>query len=109
LFLGVIHTALTPVFHDEFAPDALRFAGTGLALVFLGLLNIMAERTFEPWMLNIGIAANLVGSIWAALVAIALPEIQAFLSLIIFLAVPTNSVLVRLKEMPFWRWPSFSS
>ena len=49
LSLGVIHTALTPLFYDRFSPDALWFAGTGLALVFLGLLNLVAERVWELW------------------------------------------------------------
>ena len=97
LLIGVIHTALTPVFYHEFSPDALWFAGTGLALVFLGLLNITAERVFEPWILNICVVANLVGCIYSILIVIVLPEIQAVAGLLIFLAVTIGSILARLK------------
>ena len=97
LSIGVIHTALTPVFYREFSPDAMWFAGTGLALVFLGLLNIAAERVGEPWILNMSIVANLVGCIYSILIVIALPELQAFVSLLIFLAVAIGSIVVRMK------------
>jgi hypothetical protein len=97
LLIGVIHTALTPVFYPEFSPDALWFAGTGLALVFLSLLNIAAERVFELWILNISIVANLVGCIYNVLIVMALPEFQAFVSLLIFLAVTIGSIFVRIS------------
>jgi len=97
LSLGVIHTALTPLFYDQFSPDALWFAGTGLALVFLGLLNLMAERVWEVWALNICIAANLIGCVYGILVAIALPEIQAYIAVIIFIVVFVASILARLN------------
>ena len=95
--LGVIHTALTPLFYDRFSPDALWFAGTGLALVFLGLLNIVAERVWEVWALNVCIAANLIGCVYGILVVLALPEIQAYVGLVIFIAVVIASVLARLN------------
>jgi hypothetical protein len=37
--LGVLHTVLTPVFHALYSLQSLWFAGTGLALLFLGLLQ----------------------------------------------------------------------
>lgn len=97
LLIGVIHTALTPVFYDQFSVDAIWFAGTGLALIFLGLLNIVGERVFEPWVLNICIAANVVGLIYGFLIVIVLPEFQAFLSLLIFLMVTIGSIAVRIS------------
>jgi hypothetical protein len=97
LLLGLIHTALTPVFYREFSEDALWFAGTGLALVFLSLLNIAAERVCEPWILNMSIGANLTGCIYSLLIVIALPEFQAFVSLLIFLAVTIGSIVVRMR------------
>ena len=97
LFIGVIHMALTPVFYDQFSVDALWFVGTGLALVFLGLLNIVGERIFEPWVLNICIAANVVGLIYGLLIVIVLPEFQAFVSLMIFLAVTIGSITMRMS------------
>lgn len=42
--LGVVHTALTPVFYENFSHNALWFAGSGLAMIFVGLLNITLSR-----------------------------------------------------------------
>ena len=39
--LGIVHTALTRVFFQEFSIDALWFAGSGLAMIFVGFLNIV--------------------------------------------------------------------
>jgi hypothetical protein len=42
--LGAVHTALTPMFYGRFTLGALWFAGSGLAMVFLGFLNITFGR-----------------------------------------------------------------
>ena len=42
--LGVVHTALTPVFYGKFSHNALWFAGSGLAMIFVGLLNLTLSR-----------------------------------------------------------------
>jgi len=97
LLLGIAHTALTPLFYAGLSPDALWFAGTGLALIFLGLLNVAAERVFEPWILNLCIAANLIGCVYGMLLVVALPAAQAFAALAIFLAVAVGSIFVRLR------------
>jgi hypothetical protein len=99
LLIGVIHTALTPLFYDRFSPDTLWFAGTGLALVYLSLLNLMAERSRVDWMLKICVAANLAGLIYGALIVFALPEIQAFISLFIFLAVTVGSAYALFESL----------
>jgi len=102
LFIGVIHTALTPLFYPSMSPDALWFAGTGLALVFLGLLNIAAARSRGKGILNMAVAANLVGSIWSLLVVIALAEIQAWISMVIFGLVTMSSIFVRFRGKTRW-------
>ena len=42
--LGLVHTALTPVFYGRFSHNALWFAGSGLAMVFVGLLKLTLGR-----------------------------------------------------------------
>jgi len=42
--LGVVHTALTPMFYGRLSPGALWFAGAGLAMIFVGFLNISFAR-----------------------------------------------------------------
>jgi sulfite exporter TauE/SafE len=97
LELGLIHTALTPLFYDHLSTAALWFAGTGLALVFLGLLNLAAGRVWQAWLLNICIAANLVTAIYCAVIVTVLPEFQAYLALLFILAVFVASIGSRLK------------
>jgi hypothetical protein len=80
--LGTGHTLLTPVFYPDFSADALWFAGTGLALLFLGLFNIATLQNSIPTLLNLCVIANLIGLIFLALVTVAVPEIQAFIALL---------------------------
>jgi hypothetical protein len=42
--LGVVHTALTPIFYGRFTLGALWSAGSGLAMISVGLLNLTLER-----------------------------------------------------------------
>lgn len=42
--LGVVHTALAPLFYGRFSHNALWFAGSGLAMIFVGLLNLTLGR-----------------------------------------------------------------
>lgn len=42
--LGAVHTGLTPMFYGRFTLGALWFAGSGLAMIFLGFLNITFVR-----------------------------------------------------------------
>ena len=42
--LGAVHTALTPVFYARLTPNAMWFAGAGLAMVFAGFLNVTLSR-----------------------------------------------------------------
>ena len=39
--LGVVHCALTPAIYRAFSLSALWFFGTGLALIFVGMLNVL--------------------------------------------------------------------
>ena len=82
LFLGVGHTLLTPMFYPSFSDDALWFAGTGLSLFFLGLLNWVAIRAKVKWIYNFVVPANVIGGIFITAVAVPVPEIQAILAVI---------------------------
>lgn len=91
--LGVIHTALTPLFYSRLDEDALWFASTGLALVFLGMLNLAAERVWQPWLIMLCIPANLVMFVFGALVVAVMPEVQAWLFLVFVFCLALASIL----------------
>lgn len=107
LMLGVIHSALTPVFYKSFSVDALWFFGTGLSLVFLSMLNIAASRILEKWVLKMTLIANIIGSLFSAsLLFLLTDEPQAYLGLAFHLivlfacmGVLRKHVLIKNKEI----------
>jgi sulfite exporter TauE/SafE len=42
--LGAVHTSLTPAFNKELSVDAMYFASAGLAMIYLGFLNLAFSR-----------------------------------------------------------------
>lgn len=79
--LGAVHTLLTIPSYDQLTPRAVWFAGTGLMMVFLGLLNLIARRTADPGARRLCQAADLLGFSFGVLSVIAIPEPQALLGL----------------------------
>lgn len=80
--LGVGHTLLTPVFaRRQPRLQQLWFAGSGLTLVFLGLLNLARACTGEPTVQRLCQLANPVGTLYLALLVRDLPEPQAYAAL----------------------------
>ncbi|MBN1427410.1 MAG: hypothetical protein JXB07_03435 [Anaerolineae bacterium] len=98
VLLGIVHTAFTPVFYNKLSSDALWFAGTGLALVYLGLANIFAEKVAKIWMLNTSIVANVLGSLFIILLVIILGFApQSVVALLFFVGMTLGSILLRVR------------
>lgn len=53
--LGGIHLSMTHVFYGKLSVSALWFAGTGLSLVFLGLLNYAALKAALSGRFSVGV------------------------------------------------------
>ena len=89
IILGVCHTSLTPVFFKIFDLNALWFAGTGMAFIFLGLINIFRLRTAELLIKSLCSLSNGLALIFCILIVLKLNQPQAFISLLtlIFLIV----------------------
>lgn len=92
IVLGVGHTILTPAFYPEFSQDAVWFAGTGLAVLFLGLLNTTALLFPRRAILNLCLAANVIGTAYSGLIIAVVPEIQAFIAVGAFLLATVGAV-----------------
>jgi hypothetical protein len=90
--LGTGHTLLTPVFYPGFSADALWFAGTGLSLLFLGVLNIVAERLPDRGLHNLCVVANLIGTTFLILVTVTVPEFQAFMATLAAIIATAGSI-----------------
>ena len=98
LMLGVIHSALTPVFYKTFmSVEAMWFFGTGLSLVFLGMLNIASGKILNIWMLKFTIAGNVAGTTFSLLLWLVLPEPQAIVGFVFHLIVLLASVFAFIK------------
>lgn len=86
LALGVVHTALTPVFARDTLEDAVWFSGSGLAVLFVGLLNLAARRGGGQGLWSMSAAAGTVASVWGLILVVAIPEPHAFLALVVLVA-----------------------
>lgn len=93
--LGTGHTLLTPIFSPGFDTDALWFAGSGLGLLFLGLLNLTVLMSAARATLNLCLIANLMGFVYTTLVAVTLPVPQAFLAILASLGVMIGCISAR--------------
>jgi hypothetical protein len=89
--LGTVHALGTRVFYDGLSPGAIWFAGTGLSLVFLGILNLVATAaaSSRAWLLCR--IANLIGAAFGLLAVLAVPEPQAYLGLLLLVMLVVTS------------------
>lgn len=93
--LGAAHVLFTAVEHDALSPDAVWFAGAGLALVFLGLLNLAVAAADHRPADAICRVANVLGAAYGLLAVIAVPVPQAFLGLALTVVLAAGSFLGR--------------
>ena len=85
---GIIHTALTPLFYPAGGEDPLWFAGSGLALIMLGLLNLARRAAPYPRVRQLSAAGNLVGVVYMIIVTTMLPAPHVMF-ILVMLAIAT--------------------
>src|SRR5512145_2519641 len=97
LVMGVGHTTATPTFAPGWTEAAAWFSGSGLALVFLGLLNAarLWGRGDAPRLRGLCLAANALALVWIAFVIAILPVPQAFIVLVAILGTTVFPFLTR--------------
>lgn len=95
--LGCIHIAFTPVFYKEFNIDAIWFSSCGIAFVFAGFFNYFASILSLKKYLNFALIINIISLIISILITYKLKEPQAFLSIILFIALLSFNFL-RIKK-----------
>lgn len=89
---GAVHTAFA-VCYGELSPDAVWFAGAGLALVFLGLLNVAAGVASSAQAWTLCRVANVLGVAFGVPAAIAVWEPQGYLGLLLLVALTVTSLM----------------
>lgn len=95
--LGVVHTAPTPVFYGRFSLGALWFAGAGLAMVFVGLLNIGLSRAFgrDRLMRILCYAANVITTSFGVLLVTVDIEPQVIFGLVLIILMTITAFMLR--------------
>ncbi len=93
--IGVVHSALTPLFYDTLNIDALWFFGSGLCYVFMGLYNLAAIKVKIKSIFNIAIALNFIATIFTIAITYILKEPQAYIALVLVIFIFFNSLFIR--------------
>ncbi len=93
--LGLVHMVATAWFYTTMSVDALWFAGSGLAILLLGLLNLLRLRGRDPLLCSVGIFTNLLGTLFLLLLSFVLRAPQAWVSLALMLLLLADSLLAR--------------
>ncbi len=83
ILMGIIHILfIFPI--EQFNTDTLWFIGTGAAIIFAGLLNIISTKYFDGFMRRISIVTNFSMMALFLISLFALQEPQVFGGAILF-------------------------
>jgi len=96
--LGVVHTSLTPMFYGRLSPGAMWFAGSGLAMVFVGFLNIAFARDAgrnDRLVRALCYIANLSTLVFVALIVVVDSEPQVIFGLLLIAVMTVTAFLLR--------------
>lgn len=95
--LGMLHVFVTFVDYDEFSFDALWFAGSGLAIILAGFLNLVLLRDSGKdrivWLLCL--LTNFVFAVMFGAVLFLMRQPQVFLGMALFAAASIISLMTR--------------
>jgi hypothetical protein len=93
--LGLIHTAMTPVFYPSLSLNAVWFAGTGISLIFLAGLNLASLRARMAAIRRITMLCNSIFTVFCIMIIIMLPEPQSYIAILLAIAVLIGSIINR--------------
>jgi hypothetical protein len=91
VLIGILHTVMTAYYYDSLTPAAIWFAGAGLALVYLGVLNLVTARHRQRWLGLVCLLANLAGVAFGVLGVITVPVPQAVVALVLLASVTVTT------------------
>lgn len=86
--LGLLHVSVTFYDYDGFSLEALWFAGTGVAIILAGFLNVILLRDAgkDKLVQTLCVITNVVFAWMFALALLILPQPQVFIGLGLFIA-----------------------
>lgn len=91
--LGVVHTSLTPVLVGRLSQGAMYFAGAGLAMIFVGFLNVIlnGEAGRQATVRALTYAANLLVLAFGALAVLVIREPQAYFGMLLLVVITATA------------------
>lgn len=95
IVLGIIHCVMVFVNFEILTSEALFSIGTGIAVLFLGLINYTAAKILNPFLLTIASRANFIQVVYGVLSITILKDIPSIFGCFIFLLVLILSWLVK--------------
>ncbi len=98
MMMGIIHGLMVLVSYDEISVTAIFSLGTGLAVIFLGMLNLAAVKTHAPLLFALAVIANVFQSVYSGLSLMVLKnDPQAHIGFGIFLILLLISLIAKKK------------
>ncbi|MFQ3596894.1 MAG: hypothetical protein SNJ55_09195 [Chloroherpetonaceae bacterium] len=91
-FLGFTQLVLTPIFHDALTQDAVWFFGSGLALVFLGFLNLARRLSQHKSILVMSAIANTIGVLFTMGIVAVYTVPQAVIALFLMVSITMATI-----------------
>lgn len=93
VLLGIVHVLCTTFFYHSFSLDALWFAGTGMGVSAIGLLNFSAIKADSSQLYIITILSNIVCSILLVMITSVIGfEIQAIAGIVLIMSTLVLSI-----------------
>jgi hypothetical protein len=95
--LGVVHTSLTPMFYGRLSVGAMWFAGSGLAMIFVGFLNIALSRGAgsDGLVRILCHTANLMTSVFGVMIVVVNYEPQVIFGLVLIFLMTLTALLLK--------------
>lgn len=96
--MGVVHTSLTPTFYGRLSAGAMWFAGSGLAMIFVGFLNVAFARDAgrsDRLVRLLCYVANITTLVFGALIVAVNTEPQVIFGLALITLMTVTAFLLR--------------
>ncbi len=95
--LGVVHTSLTPLFYGRLSPGAMWFAGSGLAMIFVGFLNVAFDRSVgrDRVVRALCYVANLLTLVFGVLIVVVDSEPQVLFGLVLITLMTVTALILK--------------
>ena len=94
--LGVVHTALTPMFYGRLSVGSMWFAGSGIAMIAVGFLNIATSRHAGDFLLRIlCYVINLLTVVFGILIVTVDNEPQVIFGLLLMITITATAFLLK--------------